>query len=93
MDKLVLLIAAGLLLLANAFAASATGLHLGSSAVLSVFEALPIVPVATKDKTGGKEGSKPTGKQTRQNPSAPKQPKRPRQRVPETEHYVPADSD
>ena len=87
MNKLVLLMATGLLLLVSAFAASATGLHLGSSAVLTAFEALPVVPVATKDKKGGKGGSKPTGKQARQNPNAPKQPRNSRQRVPEPEYY------
>jgi hypothetical protein len=87
MNKLVLSMASGLLLLAGAFAASATGLHLGSSAVLSAFESLPVVPVATKDKRGGKGGSKPTSKQARQNPNAPKQPKSSRQRVPEPEYY------
>ena len=87
MNKLVLLMAAGLLLFASAFAASATGLHLGSSAVLSAFEALPVVPVATKDKKAGKGASKSTGKQARQNPNAPKQPKNSRQRVPEPEYY------
>jgi len=79
--------AAGLLLFASAFAASATGLHLGSSALLSAFEARPVVPVATKDKKGGKGGGKPTSKQARQNPNAPKQPKSSRQRLPEPEYY------
>jgi hypothetical protein len=87
MNKLVLLIAAALLVFASAFAASATGLHLGGSALLSAFEALPVVPVATKDKKGGKGASKSTGKQARQNPNAPKQPANSRQRLPEPEYY------
>src|SRR5205823_2712126 len=88
MNKLIFIMAPGLLLLASVFAASATGLHLGGSAVLSGFEVLPIVPVATKDKKGGKGTSKPTGKQTPQKSNTPKQPNRPKQRAPEYEYYV-----
>jgi len=86
-NKLILLMGAGLLLLVSVFAASATGLNLGSSSVLSSFEALPITPVATKDKKVGKGASRPTGKQTRQNPNTPKQPTGPKQRVPEPSYY------
>ena len=85
MKKLILSLA-GLLLLASVSAASATGLHLGSSALLNGFEALPIAPVATKDKKGGKGAINPTGKQTPQNLKASKQSKSQKQRTPEREY-------
>ena len=89
MNRTVLFMAALLLLVASVFAASATGLHLGSSAVLTAFEPLPITPVATNDKKSAKGTTKPAGKQSPQKKSnTPKQPNRPKQRSREDEYYV-----
>jgi hypothetical protein len=89
MNRTILFIAAALLLLASVLAGFATGLHLGSSAVLTAFEPLPITPVATNDKKSGKGTTRPTGKQSPQKKSnTPKQPNRPKQRSREDEYYV-----
>ena len=89
MNRTIVFMAVALLLLVNVSAASATGLHFGSSAVLTAFEPLPITPVATNDKKGAKGTTKPVGKQSPQKKSnTPKQPNRQKQRSREDEYYV-----